>query len=80
MDFELPVLLNDKELLFPGKFLDYGYSSKIEIDVEGTKLVFEPDEERNWRAVISLEDVQANKKINRDLVEAVAEAIDRVMK
>ena len=80
MDFELPVIFNNKELLLPGKFLDYGYSSKIEIDVDGTRLIFEPDEERNWRAVISYEDVQANKKINKDLVEAITVAIENIIK
>ena len=47
MDFELAVTFNSMEFIFPGKFLDYGYSSKIEMDIEGTKVLFEPDEERN---------------------------------
>lgn len=80
MDFELPVMFNDKELNFSGKFLDYGYSSKIEMDIEGTKVRFEPDEERNWRAILSFEDVQANKKMNLDLLKAIAEAIDAITK
>ena len=80
MDFELPVIFNNKEFVFPGKFLDYGYSSKIEIDIEGTKVLFEPDEERNWRALISFEDHQANKKLNLELLKAIAEAVDAVTK
>ena len=80
MDFELPVIFNNKELMFPGKFLDYGYSSKIEMEIEGTKVLFEPDEERNWRALISLEDVQANKKLDRELLNAISEAIDAITK
>jgi hypothetical protein len=80
MDFELPVLFNGKELVFPAKFLDYGYSSKIEIDIEGTQVRFEPDEERNWRALISFEDMQANKKLSRDLLKVISEAIDAVTK
>ena len=80
MDFELPVLFNNIEWVFPGKFLDYGYSSKIEMYIEGTKILFEPDEERNWRALISFEDVQANKELDKDLLEAIARAIDAVKK
>ncbi len=80
MDFELPVIYNNKELVFAGKFLDYGYSSKIEIEIEGTKVLFEPDEERNWRALISFEDLQANKKLNQDLLKTIAEAIDELRK
>jgi hypothetical protein len=78
MDFELPVIFNDKELLFQGRFLDYGYSSKIEMDIEGTKVLFEPDEERNWRALISFEDMQANKNLDKDLLKVIAEAIDAI--
>jgi hypothetical protein len=74
MDFELPVLFNAKEWLFPGRFLDYGYSSKIEMDIERTKVLFEPDEERKWWALISFEDVQANKKLNVDLLKAIFDA------
>jgi hypothetical protein len=80
MDFELPVLFNSQELLFPGRFLDYGYSSKIEMDIEGTKVLFEPDEERSWRAMISFEDVQANKNLDQELLKAIAGAIDAVTK
>jgi hypothetical protein len=80
MDFELPVIFDNKELVFPGKFLNYGYSSKIEIEIEGTKVLFEPDEEKNWRALISFEDLQANKKLNPDLLKAIAEAIEAIMK
>ena len=78
MEFELPVTFNRKEMRFQGKFLDYGYSSKIEVDIEGTKVLFEPDEERNWRALISFEDLQANKKLNADLLKVIAEAIDAI--
>lgn len=80
MDFELPVTFNGKDLAFQGKFLDYGYSSKIEMDIEGTKVLFEPDEERNWRALISFEDLQANKKLNMDLLKVIAEALDEIRK
>jgi hypothetical protein len=80
MDFELTVLFNTQELVFPGKFLDYGYSSKIEMDIEGTKVLFEPDEERNWRALISFEDLLANKKLDKELLKAIAEAIDTITK
>ena len=78
MEFELPVTFNGKEMEFQGKFLDYGYSSKIELDIEGTKVMFEPDEERNWRALISFDDLQSNKKLNADLLKVIAEAIDAI--
>jgi hypothetical protein len=79
-EFELPVLFNNKELSFTARLLKYGYSFKLEVDIEETKVLFELDEDRNWRALISYEDLMANKKISIDLLKAIALSIDNVMK
>lgn len=79
-DFEIPVTFNNKELHFPARLLTYGYSFKLEIDIEGTTVLFERDEERNWRALVSFEDVQANKHVNAALLKAIAEAIEEIFK
>jgi hypothetical protein len=39
-----------------------------------------PDEERNWRPLISFEEVQANKKLDVNLLKAIVEAIDSITK
>ncbi len=78
--FSLPVMFENKELHFPAKLLNYGYSSKLEVDVNGTSVLFEPDEERNWRALVSFEDVQANKKLDAGLLKAIAGAIEELTK
>jgi hypothetical protein len=79
-EFQLPVSFNNKELRFPVRLLNYGYSYKLEVTIDDTKLLFERDEERNWRALISYEDTMADKKINVDLVKAIALSIDEVLK
>ena len=71
-DFILPVTFNDDEIELPARLLAYGYSFKIEVDINDTKVQFERDEERNWRALISYEEVQANRKLNGELLKAVA--------
>lgn len=78
--FELPVFFNNTELSFPTRLLNYGYSYKLEVDMDGTKLLFEPDEERNWRALIAYEELNANKKISVDLLKAVTSSIEEIMK
>ena len=78
--FALPVVFDNREFNFPARLLQYGYTIKMEVEIEGTKVNFEPDEERNWRAVISYEDVQANKKLNAELLKSVAEAIEALTK
>ncbi|MEI9910989.1 MAG: hypothetical protein WDO71_15745 [Bacteroidota bacterium] len=78
--FELPVILNNTEHSFPAQLLNYGYSYKLEVDIHGTKVIFEPDEERNWRALITNEDLVADKKISIDLLKAIASAIEVIVK
>ena len=78
--FELTVLYKEKEIVFPVKLLNYGYSYKLEVEIDKTKVLFEPDEERNWRALISYEDMQANKHLQIDLLNAIALALDEAFK
>ena len=79
-NFDLPVTFNNKEFNFPTRLLQFGYTAKLEVEIEGTKVFLEPDEERNWRAVISYEDVQANKKLSSELLKSVAETIEALTK
>ena len=78
--FKIPVSYAGKELSFPAQLLAYGYSYKIEVDVNGTKVFFELDEERNWRALIACEEIEANKHLSRDLLKTIADAIEEIVK
>lgn len=79
-EFMLPVMYNGKEMEFPAKLLNYGYIVKLEVEIEGTPVFFERDEDRNWRAILLFEDAQANKKMDSQLLKTVAEAIDGLLK
>ena len=77
--FELPVVFNKAALNFPARLLSYGYSYKLEVEIAGSKILFEPDEERNWRALIAYEELNKNKKISAELLKAIASSIDKIM-
>ena len=79
-NFTLPVTYMGRNYNFPAQLLNYGYSYKLQVDIDGTNVLFEPDEERNWRALISYEDLQANKKLNPSLLQAIALVIDEITK
>ena len=79
-EFQLPVTFNNKELTFPARLLNYGYSYKLEVDIDGIKVLFERDEERNWRALISYEDIMADKKLSVDLLKAIVSSIEELFK
>ena len=48
--FELPVEYKGEQLLFKASLIVTGYTHKFNVDVNGQMVIFEPDEERNYRA------------------------------
>lgn len=77
-DFILPVEFAGEELQLPAKLVQTGYVVKLEVEIEGVIITFEPDEERNWRAVLGYDDLINGKKVKRELVEAVAKFIETI--
>jgi len=77
--FNLPVKYKDNEIEFPAQFLRTGYSYKIQVDVYGTVIDFEPDEERNWRALLQ-EQQDTNQKITTGLLQSIANSLEEITK
>lgn len=79
-EFQLPVSFNNQEYEFPAKLLQYGYTIKLQVEIDGQTVLYEPDEERNWRAVIPYEEIPNAKVINPALLQAVATVIEGLTK
>jgi hypothetical protein len=79
-DFVIPVSYKGKELHFPARLLHFGYSYKIEVDVYETAVYFERDEEREWRVLVTPEDLETNKKIDRALIEQLIQSLGSILK
>ena len=77
--FLLPVTLNGKELVFPASLFKNAYSFRWEVEIEGTKVNYEPDEEGKWRAVIPYEQIPVTATIDPALLKAIAEVIEEIM-
>jgi hypothetical protein len=77
--FELPVLYNNKKMLLPAQLHQYGYSFKIEVEVNGTAIFFERDEDRNWRAMVEPSEVEMNSYLTKELLQAILTSIERVL-
>ena len=75
----MPVTCNGKEFEFPASLVKYGYTFTLELDIEGTKIIYERDEERNWRAVMPYGEIAVSKRINADVLKAVSEAIEAII-
>jgi hypothetical protein len=79
-EFYIPVSFEGCDYNFPARLLNYGYAIKLEVDIEGTIILFEHDEERNWRALIPFDEIPTAKKTNAALLKAVVEAIEMITK
>ncbi len=78
--FEIPVTYMGREQLFFAEMVATGYSYKIYVDVDGQQISFEPDEERNFRAVIADPDYASVNKIDRHLLEEIANTLISIFK
>jgi len=79
--FDIPVEYGGKQLSFKAELLSYGYSYRIKIDVYGTDILFEPDEERNFRAMIDVNDTHVKSSgISPELIKAITEVIEATVK
>lgn len=77
---EIPVTYKGEELLFPAELLMMGYTHKIQVEVEEQLIMFEPDEERNYRAILTEEQLNKNKKLDVGLLQAIAQVLESVVK
>jgi hypothetical protein len=72
----IPVTYLGKELEFEAKFYPYGFIYRIELNLDGITVFFEPDEERNYRAIIAPEHLKKIHKLDTGLLAAIASQLN----
>ena len=77
---DIPVSYKSKDLTFIAKFLQFGYSYKFEVDVIGTIVLFERDEERKWRAIVQPANEKVQNIIDKELIQLIGESLEAVLK
>ncbi|MEP6595261.1 MAG: hypothetical protein ABJA71_04905 [Ginsengibacter sp.] len=50
------------------------------MDVNDQIIIFEPDEERNYRAVLNYDEVVHEKKLDAELLKTIAKTIEKMVK
>lgn len=78
--FEIPVLYNNQELLFTARLLVFGYVHKFEVDVFGQQLFFEQDDSGDYRALADPANLDVVKKLDVELLQAIAQSIESILK
>lgn len=78
--FDLPVMYKGAMVSFKAQLLVLGYTHKIRVEVQDITLLFEPDEEQNYRGVIEDENKGGGYKLDFELLKAIAGAIEDIRK
>jgi len=79
-EFELPVEYKGEQLLLKASLIVTGYTHKFSVIVNGETVISEPDEERNYRAVLSYDDILEKKNIEIELLKGIAGVIEHLVK
>ena len=74
--FELPVAFKGKTILLPAELKIWGYSHRILVTWEEQVITFEPDEERNYRALIA----DGERPPALEIIKAITDSIESVFK
>ena len=77
-ELTLLVNFNGEELEFSVRMYAYGYSFRVEVLIGETVVIFEPDEEGSYRALVDVGKMEKNKSLSRELLQAVAIALEKL--
>ena len=77
--FTLEVTYKGQQREFEAELRTFGYTYKIVIQVNDTEVIFEPDEERNYRAILS-DTETAKQPIDQELLRAIVLALEEAFK
>ena len=73
--FTLVVNYEGKEYQLDSELRVFGYTHKIAVNLLGGEILFEPDEERNYRAVIPKSE-GSTTKIDIGLIQAIIKELE----
>lgn len=76
--FKIPVTYKGKELELEANLITTGYIHKFHVDVQGVGVYFEPDENRNYRAILDEQAIDKNLKPNIELIKLVSNKIEEL--
>jgi hypothetical protein len=72
-DFELSV----EGKSYKGELNTFGYSYRIVVTIDDIPVTFEPDEERNFRAIVQPDQID---KVDSELLKAITKEIEANLK
>jgi hypothetical protein len=78
--FDLMIEYKGENYNFDAALVVYGYTYKFNVEVNGHIIVFEADEEGNYRALINPDELEKKQNIEIELLKKIAEALEAIVK
>lgn len=78
--FQLPVVYKSEEREYPAELLVMGYTHKIRVTIDQLHFLFEPDEEKNYRAVRENSETGKETYTDTGLLRAISETLHELFK
>ena len=75
-DFIIEVIVNKVVYGFEAQLVEVGYIHKVMVVINNINVIYEPDEERNYRAIITDKDIPLIRQSDIELIQAVGNAIE----
>jgi len=70
--FKLPIDYKGEEKEYPAQIFRFGFTHKVQVEIDSTMVTFEPDEEGNYRATL---DSVSTTNIPKDLLKEISETL-----
>lgn len=77
--FQIPVVYIGEEVLFNAELINYGYFYKIQVDLYGTIVLFERDDENNFRAIMPYEEIGKNVIVDLELLKCISTVLGDIL-
>jgi len=76
-EFQIDVSIDNETKVFDAEFRKLGYGYKIAVWINDNEIIYEPDEERSFRAITVNQSLAENRKF-MELVKLVGERLNEL--
>jgi len=78
--FILELTFQNKAYELETGFQRYGYTHRIAVIIDNVTVLFEPEEEGSYRALVSPEQIEQSQTLSTGLLQAVANKLETLAK
>ena len=77
-EFDLPILIDGSEIVVKITLMPYGYTHRFILFIGDTEIIYEPDEERNYRVMVNATESHKLTDKDRTLIHLVAAQLQQL--